>query len=285
MSNTRNLVVLEESSPADTEQAPKSQKTFNGTTGLGLIIILYLLVGGLAWMIGEGRSSKRNGEIIAELQAFQTASPVTASPVTASRSPIPESTGISKVMPVLVPTEVAATVVTPTPSAAVSPLPTTESYAVEPPPKGKFILIDQDRQRMFAFKDGLEVDRYLISSGIPGSRLTNTPRWTGNVSHYVGTFFSYGGYADNAWYLFRDYVGDILIHGSPYTIQDGKKIYQDLNQLGRTPASHGCIRLAPKAIERLGRWGPKGALVHITPWTGAGPAIFTVDPLSRAKQQ
>ena len=221
--------------------------------GIGLIVLLYLIIGGLAWLVIRSQDAGR-------------AAPITASPLPAVKPTlVPE--------PTAAPPSVPAPVVRPAPTAAAQqpqPQPLPSGYVVQPPAQGRFILIDQDRQTMLLFEDGTEVRRYPISSGVPGSRLTNTPSWTGHVSHYVGTFFAYGGYADHAWYLFQD-LGDILIHSAPYTYVDGKKVYQDLDKLGQAPSSHGCIRMSPEAIEQLGRWGPQGTLVHITPWTGNGP--------------
>lgn len=227
----------------------------SGPVGLGLVVLLYVIVGGLAWMVIRSQDDGR------------------AAPITASPLPAAEPTLVPE--PPAVPTVVPAPVVQPAPTAEVQrpqPQPPQDSRVViQPPAQGRFILIDQDRQTMLVFEDGTEVRRYPISSGVPGSRLTNTPSWTGHVSHYVGTFFAYGGYADHAWYLFQD-LGDILIHSAPYTYVDGRKVYQDLDKLGQAPSSHGCIRMSPEAIEQLGRWGPQGTLVHITPWTGNGPA-------------
>ena len=226
----------------------------SGPVGLGLVVLLYVVVGGLAWVVIRSQDSGR-------------AAPTAASPLPASKPTlVPEPTAI--------PTAVPAPVVQPAPTAVVQqtqPQPPQSSYLIQPPAQGKFVLIDQDRQTMLLFENGTEVQRYPISSGVPGSRLTNTPSWTGHISHYVGTFFAYGGYADNAWYLFQD-LGDILIHSAPYIYVDGRKVYQDLDKLGQAPSSHGCIRMSPEAIEQLGLWGPKGTLVHITPWTGNGPA-------------
>lgn len=227
----------------------------SGPVGLGLVVLLYVIVGGLAWMVIRSQDDGR------------------AAPITAGPLPAAEPTLVPE--PPAVPTAVPAPVVQPAPTAVVQqpqPQPPQDSRVViQPPAQGRFILIDQDRQTMLVFEDGTEVRRYPISSGVPGSRLTNTPSWTGHVSHYVGTFFAYGGYADHAWYLFQD-LGDILIHSAPYTYVDGRKVYQDLDKLGQAPSSHGCIRMSPEAIEQLGRWGPQGTLVHITPWTGNGPA-------------
>ena len=229
----------------------------SGPVGLGLVVLLYVIVGSLAWVAIRWQDAGR-------------AAPITASPLPASKPTPP--TLVPE--PTAAPTVVPAPVVRPAPTAVFqqpTPQPPQSSNVIQPPAQGKFILIDQDRQTMLLFEDGTEVRRYPISSGVPGSRLTDTPPWTGHISHYVGTFFAYGGYADNAWYLFQD-LGDILIHSAPYIYVDGRKAYQDLDKLGQAPSSHGCIRMSPEAIEQLGLWGPQGTLVHITPWTGNGPA-------------
>ena len=227
-------------------------RNLKGPAGYGVILSLYVVIGGLAWLIIQSQPARQS--VQPAIDPRPAAEPTRAAELT------------------VVATAVPAPVVEPLPTAAVRPAPPARQYAVDPPPQGKFILIDQDRQTMFLFEEGTEVQRYPISSGVPGSRLTDTPQWTGHISHYVGTFFAYGGYADHAWYLFKDYVGDILIHGAPYNYVGGKKVYEDLDKLGRAPASHGCIRMSPEAIGQLGLWGPQGVLVHITPWTGNGPA-------------
>ena len=93
-----------------------------------------------------------------------------------------------------------------------------------------------------------------------------TPAWEGEVGRYIGTFFAFDVYADNAWYLF-EHDGGILIHSAPYTIENGVKVYQDLEALGVRPMSHGCIRLPPEEAVWLTEWGPQGAHVIITPLT------------------
>jgi len=101
------------------------------------------------------------------------------------------------------------------------------------------------------------------STGKAGEE-THTPAWEGKVGYYVGTFFSFGVYADEGWYLFHHY-GGMLIHSAPYLIKDGAKVYQDLDALGVRPTSHGCIRLPPAEAKWLTEWDPKGAYMMITP--------------------
>ena len=254
MSGDSGSVAPSEPAPAASEPA-RTLRGYLGylrsPAGYSVLLALYVIVGGLAWLIIQSQPSRQ--PVSLTMDALPAAKPTLVPEPTAVPTPVP-----------------APVVVRPAPTAVVQPQPQS-SYVVQPPPQGKFILINQDRQMMFLFEDGTEVQRYPISSGVPGSRLTNTPQWTGHISHYVGTFFAYGGYADHAWYLFQD-LGDILIHSAPYTYVDGKKVYQDLDKLGQAPSSHGCIRMSPQAIVQLGRWGPQGTLVHITPWTGNGPA-------------
>lgn len=130
----------------------------------------------------------------------------------------------------------------------------------------RFILIDQDVQTMYVYENGVMIRRIPVSTGNPEHKETMTPAWEGEVGRFVGTFFSFGTWADEAWYLF-DHYGSMLIHGAPYIKQDGKKIYQDLDALGVRPVSHGCIRLPPEEAEWFSRWGPQGAHVIILPLT------------------
>ncbi len=119
---------------------------------------------------------------------------------------------------------------------------------------------------MYVYENGEQIRRMPVSTGIPDQEETMTPAWEGEVGRYVGTFFSFGVWADEAWYLFEHY-GSMLIHGAPYIEEDGKKVYQELDALGVRPASHGCIRLPPEEAEWLSAWEPTGAHVIILPLT------------------
>jgi lipoprotein-anchoring transpeptidase ErfK/SrfK len=130
----------------------------------------------------------------------------------------------------------------------------------------RFILVDQDAQTMHVFEDGEEIRRVPVSTGKPDQVETSTPAWEGEVGKYVGTFFAFGVWADDAWYLFEHY-GSMLIHSAPYIEEDGEKVYQELDALGVRPASHGCIRLPPEDSQWFTAWGPKGAHVIILPLT------------------
>jgi lipoprotein-anchoring transpeptidase ErfK/SrfK len=126
----------------------------------------------------------------------------------------------------------------------------------------RLIVIDQDAQMMYVYQNGAKIRSIPVSTGKPDQESTFTPAWEGDVGRYVGTFFAFGTYADEAWYLFEHY-GAMLIHGAPYIKQDGVKVYQELDALGVRPMSHGCIRLPPDEAKWLTAWGPQGAHVII----------------------
>ncbi|MFB0546859.1 MAG: L,D-transpeptidase [Anaerolineae bacterium] len=128
------------------------------------------------------------------------------------------------------------------------------------------ILIDQDAQLMHIYENGVEIRTIPCSTGEP-TFSKFTPAWRGRVGDLQGTIFSFGTYADNAWFLFRG-SGDFLIHGAPYIYVDGKKVYQELEALGRHPSSHGCIRIHPDDARWFTAWNPQGVPIIITPWRG-----------------
>jgi len=116
---------------------------------------------------------------------------------------------------------------------------------------------------MRVYEDGVLIRTIPVSTGKPGPH-TTTPAWEGRIGHYVGTFSSFGTTQDEGWFLFAS-EGNILIHGAPYLIENGKKVYQELDSLGRYPASHGCVRLPPDEARWFTQWGPEGAYCLITP--------------------
>jgi lipoprotein-anchoring transpeptidase ErfK/SrfK len=185
---------------------------------------------------------------------------VTPTPTPPMATAVPSFTPVASptLAPTMSPTASPTPTVTPTPS----PVPTRgpEMYY------GRFILINQDTQTMFVYENGVRIRTIPISSGKPDQEETMTPVWEGEVGKYVGTFFSYGTWADNAWYLFEHY-GSMLIHSAPYLKADGEKVYQDLDALGVRPLSHGCIRLPPEEAQWFTDWGPQGAHVIIQPLT------------------
>lgn len=176
---------------------------------------------------------------------------VTATPLPTAEStwtPVPEATSTSIPTPTIAPT--ATSVPTPLPTRG------PEAYY------RRLIIVDQDIQTMFVYQNGTLIRRIPVSTGKPDEETTMTPAWEGQVGRYVGTFFSFGTFADDAWYLF-DHYGAMLIHSAPYINEGGQKVYQDLDMLGVRPMSHGCIRLPPGESKWFAEWGPEGAHVII----------------------
>jgi lipoprotein-anchoring transpeptidase ErfK/SrfK len=189
---------------------------------------------------------------------------VVATPtITASTTPSP--------VPTLVP-------VTPTPMASPSPtvtytpsptltptatlMPTVTPFALDTHPEWKrYIYVDQMAQRMYIFENGMLTRTILCSTGLPND-LQKTPAWQGKVGWFVGTFFSFEVYADEAWFLFND---GFLIHSLPYLVdKNGNKVYQDRDALGVRPSSHGCIRVSPEDAVWLSAWNPTGVPITIS---------------------
>jgi lipoprotein-anchoring transpeptidase ErfK/SrfK len=159
------------------------------------------------------------------------------------------------------PTQVA---LPPTPSPTSRPL--SSPFAGRVPQAGRAILLDQDMQRLYVFENGVEIRSIRVSTGDPDG--AGTREWEGVVGAYVGKIYSFGTYADYAWYLFED-RGAILIHSVPYTLKpDGSKEYEALDALGVMPVSHGCIRMADEDARWFTFWEPAGVPIIITPWTG-----------------
>lgn len=135
------------------------------------------------------------------------------------------------------------------------------------------IVVSQDKQLMIIY-EGKSVARALpISSGWPGVRKTMTPAWSGKVGEYWGTFESFGTTQDLGYWLFTDHLtdgswnGDILIHGAPYLFDaNGAKVY-NLDHIGVTPSSHGCIQLLPEDAEWFHQWDPVGVPIIIESFT------------------
>ncbi len=205
--------------------------------------------------------------------AGRSAAVETATP-TPTKTPEPP-----RALPSLTPQRLAR-VVLPSPTVPALPPPTPTPVPTRPAPPedivavarehhidttGRYIVVDQARQRMFVV-DGPVLVRVLpISTGDPQRHLF-TPAWVGRVGVYWGTFSAHGVSADNAWHLFKAPGGNILIHGLPYTTDaSGRKIYQDMDKLGNTPASRGCIRLRPDDAVWFTKWGPAGVPIVILP--------------------
>jgi lipoprotein-anchoring transpeptidase ErfK/SrfK len=191
----------------------------------------------------------------------QTASTPTASPTVLLRASATTS-------PTLVPSASATNTATTTPTSTVTQTPTPEPTRT-PGPEATYkrlIVVDQDVQTMYVYENGEQIRRIPVSTGKPDQVETMTPAWEGEVGRYVGTFFAFDVWADDAWYLF-DHYGSMLIHSAPYIKENEHKVYQELELLGVRPASHGCIRLPPEDSEWFTAWEPQGAYVIILPLT------------------
>ncbi|NLG27225.1 MAG: L,D-transpeptidase family protein [Chloroflexi bacterium] len=155
----------------------------------------------------------------------------------------------------------------PRPTRTASPTPTVTPSATPflfdtRPDLDRFVYVDQKVQHMFVFERGELVRDLLCSTGLP-TDTTYTEEWRGYIGRYWGTFFSFGTYQDNAWYLYQS-LGSILVHGLPYTEEDGYRTYQGREFLGVQPSSHGCIRLAPEDAQWFTHWDPEGVYMVIT---------------------
>jgi len=201
---------------------------------------------------------------------------IESTPETISASELPTVTATSKP---------SATPTTPAPTASPTPKPTIGYITILPTaepeafptaasqrsgkewdPSERALMIDQNAQQIYVYENGRKLKTIPCSTGKP--MLDHfTPTWIGRVGEHVGTIFSFGVYADNAWQLFKA-SGNILIHGAPYVYVDGEKVYQDLDSLGHYPSSHGCIRVHPADADWLTAWNITGVPVIVTPWQG-----------------
>jgi len=149
---------------------------------------------------------------------------------------------------------------TPTLSRLIQPTPIPDT-TWPPSLEGKALVIDQDAQVLRVYEDGVEVRALPASTGIPP---LHTPAFLGHIGRYASTIYGYGELADNAWYVLTA-RGNIYIHGAPYTLSEGIKVYKEIESLGVRPSSHGCIRLHPADAEWFTAWDPQSAPILITP--------------------
>ena len=175
--------------------------------------------------------------------------------------PAPAARPTAAQTPAVWPTGNTAKVLNPLPTA--TPMPTITLTARPEALHRRLVQVDQSEQMVYVYENGQEIRRMPCSTGRRGEE-TYTPAWEGEVGKYVGTFFGFGVYADEGWYLF-DHYGGMLIHGAPYLVEDGAKVYQDLDALGVRPTSHGCIRLVPDDAVWFTEWEPRGAHMIISP--------------------
>jgi lipoprotein-anchoring transpeptidase ErfK/SrfK len=252
---------------------PKQHTVTRNTGRAGLIVLLALgLLTALTVTVWAAWGSSWRGSLGVALDTRLTAT------ATATRTPRPVILAQKRgsVEPVIV-------AFTPTPPSAAPAAAT----ALQPPgimssylsqvvaqygmePSRRFLVVDPNKQRMTIWEPGKAARELPISTGDEGQGY-RTPAWYGLVGEYWGTFHAFGTYADEGWYLYDDPTGSILIHSAPYRLEDGKKVYEDLDALGNYPASHGCIRLSPEDARWFTAWKPQGVPLVILPMkNGAG---------------
>jgi lipoprotein-anchoring transpeptidase ErfK/SrfK len=134
-----------------------------------------------------------------------------------------------------------------------------------PDEQGRAIVVDQDTQTLIVYEGGYPLRVMPCTTGKPDEY--PTPPWTGVVGYYRPWFESFGTRVNDAWWLFREWDGNYYIHGLPFMVEDGQKVYQDREFLGRRPVSHGCIRISPEDAEWLTWWNPLGVPCTIKPLT------------------
>ncbi len=188
-----------------------------------------------------------------------------ASGFRAADAPLPTPTPTATPLPTATPPATPDPDEPPAPAAWV----VTVAEAHHIPPRGAYVVVDQNNQQMHVVRDG-KVERILhVTTGDPRYGW-DTPAWAGVIGSYWGTFQGRGGVmADEGWWLFNLNGGDYLIHGLPYHLSEsGVKVYDGEASLGAAPASHGCIRLSPEDAAWFTAQKPTGMPIVILPYTG-----------------
>lgn len=232
------------------------------------LILLIVLAGTVwaAWGASLARTPRLTllGHIAATATPTRTPRPVTPAPAATLLAP-----------EIIAPTATPQPTATPAPAHTPEPMPAwlaevVARYGMDP--DRRFIVVDLNTQKMTIWDPdasapmaGQRLRAMPVSTG-DESRGYRTLAWYGLVGNYWGTFSSFGVYADEGWYLFED-AGSILIHGAPYKLVNGQKVYEDMDALGAYPASRGCIRLAPEDAAWFTQWQPRGVPLVILPKT------------------
>jgi hypothetical protein len=230
-----------------------------------LTIVMVTALAGAVWAASGAVSSRLHGLLLLP------ASDATATP---TRTPRPGT--MMPPTPLYVELAIALHTATPEPTpqrdSTAQPRPTLEPltpYLIDVVKRygmdmaRRFIVVDLASQTMTLWNPGHPTRIMPVSTG-DESRGYRTLAWYGLVGDYWGTFEASGVYADDGWYLFED-AGHILIHGAPYKLVDGEKVYEDIDALGAYPASKGCIRLAPEDAAWFTEWNPKAVPIVILP--------------------
>jgi hypothetical protein len=226
---------------------------------------MMILLAGTVWAAWGGLAAPLHGGLFAFLDDVEATVTPTRTPRPLTATPVPVAVDLTIVFPTATPLPTVAPTAPPPPDDA-DALPgwlaeVVGSYGMHP--DRRFVVIDLASQQMFAWQPGEPLRVMPVSTG-DESRGYRTLAWYGLVGEYWGTFNAFGVYADEGWYLFED-AGTILIHGAPYRLVDGEKVYEDMGALGAYPASRGCIRLAPEDARWFTEWQPQGVPIVILP--------------------
>jgi lipoprotein-anchoring transpeptidase ErfK/SrfK len=236
-----------------------------------ILILALVIVAALAGTVWAARGAGRGTDwrpwrgLVAAVAVDSTATPTrTPRPATPTATLAPVNLAIAAAT--AMPTATATTALVPTAAPTVEPLTphiarVVERYGMDM--SRRFIVVDLASQTMTVWDPGRPTRIMPVSTG-DETRGYRTLSWYGLVGDYWGTFQAAGVYADEGWYLFED-AGHILIHSTPYTLVDDKKVYEDMDALGVSPASKGCIRLTPEDAEWFTEWNPKGVPIVILP--------------------
>ncbi|MFA5030897.1 MAG: L,D-transpeptidase family protein [Patescibacteria group bacterium] len=114
---------------------------------------------------------------------------------------------------------------------------------------GKVVIVDLSEQRLYAYQDGVRVNSYLVSTGLPGMD-TRIGRFAVSQKQYSKLYSGYNFYLPNTLYNLR-FDGPRWLHGAYWH-----------NDFGRRK-SHGCVNIAYPNAEWLFNWAPVGTTVIV----------------------
>lgn len=114
---------------------------------------------------------------------------------------------------------------------------------------GKVVLVDLSEQHLYAYENGLQVNTFLVSTGILGMD-THTGTFSVSEKIYNKLYSGPGFYLpDTKWNLRFD--GHRLLHGAYWHNNFGHRM------------SHGCVNIAYSNAEWLYNWTPVGTTVIV----------------------
>ena len=114
---------------------------------------------------------------------------------------------------------------------------------------GKVVIVDLSEQRLYAYENGVQVNTYLVSTGLPGMD-TRVGRFSVTQKQYSKLYSGPGFYLPNTLYNLR-FDGPRWLHGAYWH-----------NDFGRRK-SHGCVNIAYPNAEWLFNWAPVGTTVIV----------------------